>query len=64
MLRLLLLLIPTAICAAGMGYIANDHMAGALIGGVSGFIIGVALNAFPNLNSGDDDRTDHPMLDD
>lgn len=65
MLRLALLLIPTVIGAAGMGYVANDHMSGALIGGVSGFIIGVALNAFPNLNNTvEEDRTDLPTLDD
>jgi hypothetical protein len=64
MLRLLLLVVPTIAGAAALWYVATDPMMGALIGGVAGFVVGIALNAFPNLDQDEsDEKTDLPLID-
>lgn len=63
-IRALVLLTPTALGAAA-GYVyAHDAMMGTIVGGSAGLILGIALNAFPNLNQDDDDdKTDLPQID-
>lgn len=63
-IRALVLVLPTA-AAAAAGYVyAHEPMMGAIIGGFAGLILGVALNAFPNLNQRDEEEsTDLPLID-
>jgi hypothetical protein len=64
MFRLFLLLAPTIAGAVGLWFIAADQTTGALIGGVAGFVVGIALNAFPNFDDGnDEEKTDLPVID-
>lgn len=64
LLRALMFFVPTFGCAALGWYFANDPFMGAVVGGFAGAILGVALNAFPNLDQrDDDDRTDLPLID-
>ncbi|HAJ46981.1 MAG TPA: hypothetical protein DCL54_10415 [Alphaproteobacteria bacterium] len=64
MFRLFLLLAPTIGGAVALWFLAKDPWMGAFIGGIAGFIVGIALNAFPNLDQGtEEERTDIPMYD-
>jgi hypothetical protein len=62
--RALVFFVPTfALAALGYAY-ANDAFMGGVVGGFAGAILGLALNAFPNLNQNDqDERTDLPLID-
>jgi hypothetical protein len=64
LVRALAFFVPTFGAAAAGWYFAVDPFMGAVVGGFAGAILGVALNAFPNLNQSDDDeRTDLPLID-
>jgi hypothetical protein len=64
MFRLILLLAPTLLGAGALWFLATDPMTGAMIGAVAGFVVGVALNAFPNLDqSASQEDTDLPLID-
>jgi hypothetical protein len=64
LLRALAFFVPTIAGAAAGWYYAVEPFMGAVVGGFAGAILGVALNAFPNLNQRDDDeRTDLPIID-
>ena len=50
--------IPAALSAAGFAYVADNHLAAALMGAIVGFVIGIAILAFPNLDRGGPADTD------
>lgn len=63
-LRALMFFVPTLGLAALGWWYANDPFMGGVVGGFAGAILGLALNAFPNLNQRDDEeRTDLPLID-
>lgn len=53
-----LLWAPTITGALGLGAIANQWVPGAITGAIIGFVIGVALMAFPDLDRGGPDDTE------
>jgi hypothetical protein len=56
---LYLIFIPTVLGAAGLGWVADKWMAGAITGAVIGLVVGFALAAFPNFDvGGPDDSPD------
>jgi hypothetical protein len=62
--RALVFLVPTVAAAAAGYYYAVDPTMGAIVGGFAGAILGIALNAFPNLDQkNDDEQTDLPLID-
>ena len=64
LLRALAFFVPTlGLAALGWSY-ANEPFMGGVVGGIAGMVLGLALNAFPNLNQrDDDDKTDLPIID-
>jgi len=49
---------PTVVGALGLGAVANQWLPGMITGAVIGFVIGVALAAFPDLDVGGPDDTE------
>jgi hypothetical protein len=63
-IRALVFLVPTVAAAAAGYYFAIDPMMGALVGGFAGAILGIALNAFPNLDQkNEEEDTGLPLID-
>lgn len=54
--------IPTALCAGAFAYVADNPLPAAAAGAVVGFVIGIALLAFPNLDRGGPDDTDGMII--
>ena len=48
---------PTILGALGIGSVANHWIAGTITGAVIGFVVGLALAAFPDLDVGGPDDT-------
>ena len=48
---------PTILGAIGIGSVANHWIAGAITGAVIGFVVGLALAAFPDFDVGGPDDT-------
>lgn len=55
---LTLLWVPSAIGAIGLGAVANNMEAGAITGAIIGFVIGLGLASFPDLDRGGPDDSD------
>jgi hypothetical protein len=56
-MMLFLIWIPTVVGAIGLGAAADQWLPGAISGAAIGFVIGIALAAFPNLDEGGPDDT-------
>jgi hypothetical protein len=64
LVRALVFLVPTAAAAAAGYYFAVDPTMGAIVGAFAGAIIGIALNAFPNLDQkNEEEDTGLPLID-
>lgn len=50
--------LPTALCAGAFAYVADNPLPAAVAGALVGFVIGIALLAFPDLDRGGPDDTD------
>jgi hypothetical protein len=64
LVRALVFFVPTfSLAVLGYAY-ATEPFMGGVVGGFAGAILGIALNAFPNLNQNDDEeKTDLPLID-
>jgi len=53
-----LLWVPTALGALGLGAVANQWEAGAITGAIIGFVVGLGMASFPDLDRGGPDDTE------
>ena len=54
--------VPTSICAAVFAAAADNMVGAAVVGAVVGFVIGIGILAFPNLDRGGPADTDDMMF--
>jgi hypothetical protein len=54
---MLLIWVPTVLGAFGVGAVADKWLAGTIAGAVIGFVVGLALASFPDLDVGGPDDT-------
>jgi len=54
--------VPIALSAGGFAYVASDPVMAGAVGALVGFVIGIALLAFPNLDRGGPEDSDDVMF--